>query len=83
MKRKDWNDSLLAADKISQDLNNNGIYAKPVAYTMYDGRRGIKLVVYDCCGNPFIEMASGTHEDPAQLIAALKQCANRIEAECL
>lgn len=62
MKLKEWNEVLDYVDELEEELNNNGYNMKFKPYSMYDGRQGINLMLFDNHGNVFKNYYSGVHD---------------------
>lgn len=67
MKLADWNKSLIYAHEITEPYTHIVINK----YDMYDGRKGIKLNVYDECNNLYHVEYSGTYNTFEQMKVAL------------
>lgn len=82
LKLKEWNESLRYGKELCEQLKDEGYNAGLKPYSMYDGRKGIYMQVFDSDGNLFKEYASGINETLEQMKAALRVNANRIRKEC-
>ena len=73
IKLKEWEQAQgyaqICADELKQKYN---LDVRTRIYTMYDGRKGIYLQLFDKYGHFYKEYASGTHETFTEYKKALK-----------
>lgn len=81
LKLDEWNKSNEYADTICKDLNSKGYNTKPKQYTMYDGRKGLYLQVFDAKGKFFKEYATGIQNSLSAMKKAINEMAKRITTE--
>ncbi len=81
MKLKDWNESISYGNGICNELKDEGYNVKLKSYTMYDGRKGLYIQVFDQYGNLFKEYASGIVDNIDEMKKNLRINANRIRKE--
>ena len=62
LKLREWNEVLDYADQIEEELISNGYNVKLHEYSMYDGRKGIYLTLYDNHNKVHQQYASGVHD---------------------
>lgn len=82
LKLKEWNELLDYANATCQDLQCKGYNVDCEAYSVYDGRQGISLRVFDNLGRTFKKYNSGIYNDLNIMKANIKNNANRILIEC-
>lgn len=75
----DWNKVLAHADRCVENLRASGYDAKAKSYTMYDGKQGIYLQLFDAHGSFFTEYASGIHNTVFDYVVALDNLVSRIK----
>lgn len=81
LKLKEWNEACDYAKVVCEDLRlKYNVRLKP--YSMYDGRKGIKLQVFDNMDNFFIEYMTGIHTNINDMKKAIDKAALRIIEEC-
>lgn len=59
MKLSDWNNLMEHGKKLCADLKEKGYDVRLRPYTMYDGRKGLYMQVFDSNGKFYKEYASG------------------------
>ena len=59
IKLAEWNELVRHGKKLCNILIENGYDARLKHYTMYDGRKGLKIQLFDDFGNFFTEYCSG------------------------
>lgn len=74
---KDWEEAWDFAEKICKESRLN---VKPEVYTMYDGRKGIYIKLFDKNDNYYIRYASGIWDTYFEMENALKWCLVKLEA---
>lgn len=62
LKLREWNEVLEYADKVAQELRDSGLKAITKTYNLYNGQKGIDLIIYDNGGNAFKSYLSGIHD---------------------
>ena len=62
LKLREWNEVLDYADDVYRELVANGYNVKVKQYSIYDGRKGIYLIVYDGQNVEYQRYASGIHD---------------------
>lgn len=82
LKLKEWNEVLDYADEVCRDLNNKGYDVKVKQYSVYDGRKGIYLIVYDRDGKEFQRYASGIQSNVNMFKDYINMNKRQIIAEC-
>lgn len=82
MKLKEWNEVLDYAVDVCRELEENGYNIKAEQYYMYDGRKGVFLIVLDRDGEEFRRYASGTHDTVETYKQYIDMNKRRIIAEC-
>ena len=75
MKLSEWNEIISYAKELCQKRASN---IKPITYSMYDGRKGIYLALYDCEGKVYDRVASGVHDTVDEYKKALDSIYNII-----
>ena len=68
LKLREWNEVLDYADQIEEELISNGYNVKLHEYSMYDGRKGIYLTLYDNHNKVHQQYASGVHNSVKEYI---------------
>ncbi len=68
MKLSEWNEILSYAKELCSKANAD---LRPIVYTMYDGRKGINLTLFDDEGSIFKAMASGVYDTVGEYKRAL------------
>lgn len=76
MKLKEWEKSLSYAKKLCKETDIDIRYK---TYTMYDGRKGIYLQLFDSAGLLYKEVASGIYERFEDMKKALDLSLKRLE----
>ena len=61
LKLGEWNEVLDYADQIEKELTSKGYNVRLHEYSMYDGRKGIYLTLYDNHNKVHQQYASGVH----------------------
>lgn len=61
LKLREWNEVLDYADQIEKELTSKGYNIRLHEYSMYDGRKGIYLTLYDNHNKVHQQYASGVH----------------------
>lgn len=81
IKLNEWDKLIEYGNELCNDLKNKGYDVRLRPYTMYDGRKGLYMQVFDSLGNFFTEYASGadTFDNMKKNLLNNK---NRILAEC-
>ena len=81
IKLNEWNKLFEYGNKLCNDLKDKGYDVRLNPYTMYDGRKGLYMQVFDSFGKLFKQYASGvgTFEEMKRIMLTNK---NRILAEC-
>ena len=78
MRLTDWNASLAHAAELVDKLNQNGCNARAISYSMYDGRKGIAIQLFDRENNFSTEFKTGifsTYEKrPQRLLSSRYVC---------
>lgn len=69
MRLTEWNEVLKYAEELCKGYKD---FLRPVTYTMYDGRKGIYLNLYDNEGKIFKQFASGIWDTTEQYKVALR-----------
>ena len=82
LKLKGWNEVLDYANEVCRELCDNGYDVKVKQYSMYDGRKGIFLIVCDRDGKEFKRYASGIHDTTEMFKRYIDMNKNRIMVEC-
>ena len=81
MKLSDWNKLMEYGKKLCTNLKEKGYDVRLRPYTMYDGRKGLYMQVFDSNGNFYKEYASGIDSfDMMKII--MESNARRIINEC-
>lgn len=62
LKLREWNEVLDYADQIEEELTSDGYNVKLREYTVYDGNKGIFLILYDNHNQIFEQYSSGVHD---------------------
>ena len=62
LKLREWNEVLEYADKAAQELRDSGLKTITKTYNLYNGQKGIDLIIYDNGGNVFKSYSSGIHD---------------------
>ena len=81
MKLSEWNKVLEHADNCANILNVNGYSVRATTYTMYDGRKGVYLQLFDDSGKFFKEYASGIRDTAYEYMLAIDNIVKRIQQE--
>lgn len=68
MRVSEWNEIISYAKDLCQKCASN---IRPITYSVYDGRKGIYLALYDSEGKLYDRVASGTHDTVAEYKKAL------------
>jgi hypothetical protein len=71
LKLSEWNRILAHADKCMENLKSKGFNSKSTTYTMYDGRKGIYIQLFDNNDEPYKEYASGIFNTESEYKKAL------------
>lgn len=82
LKLREWNEVLDYADDVCRELLANGYNVKVKQYSMYDGRKGIFLIVLDRDGKEFQRYASGIHDTAEMFKRYIDMNKRRIIKEC-
>lgn len=69
MRLTEWNEVLKYAEELCKDFK---YFLRPATYTMYDGRKGIYLNLYDNEGKIFKQFATGIWDTAEQYKNALR-----------
>lgn len=81
MKLSDWNKLMEHGKKLCADLKEKGYDVRLRPYTMYDGRKGLYMQVFDSNGKFYKEYASGI--DSFNMMKLIMEAnARRIVNEC-
>ena len=75
MKLSEWNEIISYAKELCQKRTSN---IRPITYSMYDGRKGIYLALYDSEGKLYDRIASGVHDTVDEYKKALDSIYNII-----
>ena len=81
LRLKEWNDILAYAENACTELEEIGYNVKAQQYSMYDGRKGIYLIVYDDQNKVFEKYASGIHDTVKAFKSYIDMNKRRIIAE--
>ena len=82
LKFKEWNKILDYADVVCRELSENGYDVKAKQYFMYDGRKGVYLIVCDRDGKEFKRYARGIHDTVEMFKRYIDMNKRRIMTEC-
>lgn len=77
MRLTDWNASLAHAAELVDKLNQNGCNARAIYYSMYDGRKGIAIQLFDRENNFSTEFKTGIFSTFGDMKNALNACYHR------
>lgn len=77
MRLTDWNASLAHAAELVDKLNQNGCNARAISYSMYDGRKGIAIQLFDRENNFSTEFKTGIFSTFGDMKNALNACHHR------
>lgn len=80
MKLSEWNNLLKYGEELCENLKAKGMDVRIKPYTMYDGRMGVSMQVFDSYGNFYKEYQSGI-DNPAIMRLQMYQNMRRIIAE--
>lgn len=75
MKLSEWNEIISYAKELCQKRTSN---IRPITYSMYDGRKGIYLALYDSEGKLYDRIARGAHDTVDEYKKALDSIYNII-----
>ena len=75
MRVSEWNEIISYAKELCQKRASN---IRPIPYSVYDGRKGIYLALYDCEGKVYDRVASGVHDTVDEYKKALDSIYNII-----
>ena len=78
LKLNEWNIACEYASLVCESLKDNGHNVKAKPYSLYDGRKGIDLQVFDNYGHFFTQYATGVHEDLTDMKNAIDTMARKI-----
>jgi hypothetical protein len=78
LKLNEWNEACKYAETVCCDLTNRGYNTKPKEYTMYDGRKGLYLQVFDANRKFYKEYATGIQTSLSGMKKAINEMVNRI-----
>ena len=81
MKLNEWNDLIIYGNKICDMLKAKGYDVELMPYTIYDGRKGLSMIVLDAFGDFFKVYYSGI-DTPEIMMATMYMNMNRILKEC-
>lgn len=59
IKLNEWNELIKYGNELCNNLKEKGYDVRLRPYTMYDGRKGLTMQVFDMLGNFFTEYYSG------------------------
>lgn len=82
LRLREWNEILAYADNACKELKEIGYNVKSQQYEMYDGRKGIYLIVYDNQSKEYSKYASGIHDTVKAFKSYIDMNKRRIVAEC-
>jgi hypothetical protein len=82
MKLSEWDKSVQYGNKICTELKEKGYNVSLSPYTMYDGKKGLYIYVYDVLGEVYKFYATGICETFEKMQIALQTQRNRIIQEC-
>ena len=82
LKLKEWNEVLDYANEVCIELCDNGYDVKAKQYSMYDGMKGVYLIVHDRDGKEFQRYASGIHDTVEMFKRYIDINKRRIMTEC-
>ena len=82
LKLNEWNIACEYANVICENLKDKGYSVKAKPYSLYDGRKGIYLQVFDNYGHFFTQYATGIHNNLEDMKKAIDIMATRIITEC-
>jgi len=82
LKILEWNNVVKYGNKVCNELKECGYDARLKPYTMYDGRKGLYIQLFDGFGRLYEQYASGTCESVEAFKEALELNARRIKAVC-
>ena len=78
LKLKDWNEAWsFAEDLCAKARINDGVDVRPKAYSMYDGAKGIRIMLFDSYGNYYTDFYSGITDSLSELKSSIVNCVNR------
>lgn len=77
MRLTDWNASLAHAAELVDKLNQNGCNTRAISYSMYDGRKGIAIQLFDRENNFSTEFKTGIFSTFGDMKNALNACYHR------
>lgn len=81
LKLSDWNNCIRYAMEKCTDIDKEtGCDVRVKSYTMYDGRKGIKLQLFDEFGKFYGERCSGIWDNPTDLIEGIDWATEQIKA---
>lgn len=82
LKISEWNSVVEHGNKVCEELKGYGYNTKLKPYTMYDGRQGLFIQVFDGFGQFYTEYASGIWNSVEEFKSALDNCAKIIRENC-
>lgn len=74
----DWNKTIEYANNLCNELNEHGRNVRIRPYTMYDGRKGLYMQLFDCFNNFYNEYATGIWNTFDEMKRALERTAQMI-----
>jgi hypothetical protein len=83
MRMTEWNTLLAYANTLCHEASEEtGVKIDYSPYSMYDGRKGIKIIVFDCNGEEFASYTSGTgiNNDYDEVKTGVLRAIERIKA---
>lgn len=82
LKLNEWNASCEYAKETCKKLKDKGYDVRVKPYSVYDGRMGIYLQVFDNMNNFFAEFATGIHTSLNEMKKSIDIMALKIIKEC-
>ena len=76
-----WNTIIAYGNKLCNELNDDGYNVVLKSYTMYDGRKGLKMQVLDAFGEVYKEYYSGINS-PHIMMLQMEANVQKIKQEC-
>lgn len=82
LKLSEWNESCEYAQKICSNFKKDNLDVRYKPYTMYDGRKGIYLQIFDANGCFYKEYASGICDSLEEMKSSLNRMVLCIIKDC-
>lgn len=79
LKLSDWNNCMRYAQEKCIAETDIGCVLRAKPYTMYDGRKGIAIQLFDECGKFYTEACSGIWENSDGLIGGINHAISIIK----